>query len=249
MAPIRKGDGTPLEIPGVQEVRSGDGRVFFDGDAIPDTLVDDFEWGGPVGDRYSEFFGTLDSWSINQNAPVFDGDYSLKFRQEGSSTQAIVSNSGDGLNYYPEVGDEIWWWAYSEEDGSGRPAFFCFSDSNTNDDMRNHGVGVMWRPSNGRYVINFNGSFFVVDTTVNTSADTWHLTRIMSEEDGNGGAEIKVVTHDGPEKDDDVLEENTLQDSSVQFLDDDSVGFWEGADQDNHTHGKIVAEQDAGISD
>ena len=37
MAPIRKGDGTPLEIPGVSEVRSGDGRVFFDGDAIPDS--------------------------------------------------------------------------------------------------------------------------------------------------------------------------------------------------------------------
>ena len=36
MAPIRKGDGAPLEIPGVQEVRSGDGRVFFE-DAIPDT--------------------------------------------------------------------------------------------------------------------------------------------------------------------------------------------------------------------
>ena len=36
MAPIRKGDGTPLEIPGVQEVRTGDGRVFFEGDAIPD---------------------------------------------------------------------------------------------------------------------------------------------------------------------------------------------------------------------
>ena len=36
MAPIRKGDGAPLEIPGVQEVRSGDGRVFFV-DAIPDS--------------------------------------------------------------------------------------------------------------------------------------------------------------------------------------------------------------------
>ena len=39
MAPIRKGDGTPLEIPGVSEVRSGDGRVFFEGDAIPDSVV------------------------------------------------------------------------------------------------------------------------------------------------------------------------------------------------------------------
>ena len=52
MAPIRKGDGTPLEIPGVQEVRSGDGRVFFDGDAIPDSeLPQDglqHEWYAPA---------------------------------------------------------------------------------------------------------------------------------------------------------------------------------------------------------
>ena len=39
MAPIRKGDGTQLEIPGVSEVRTGDGRVFFD-DAIPDAVED-----------------------------------------------------------------------------------------------------------------------------------------------------------------------------------------------------------------
>ena len=39
MAPIRKGDGTPLDIPGVSEVRSGDGRVFFEADAIPDSVI------------------------------------------------------------------------------------------------------------------------------------------------------------------------------------------------------------------
>ena len=51
MAPIRKGDGTPLEIPGVSEVRSGDGRVFFEGDAIPDSglLLDDFANSPTVG--------------------------------------------------------------------------------------------------------------------------------------------------------------------------------------------------------
>ena len=47
MAPIRKGDGTPLEIPGVSEVRSGDGRVFFEG-GIPDSVTD--YWPADEGD-------------------------------------------------------------------------------------------------------------------------------------------------------------------------------------------------------
>ena len=49
MAPIRKGDGAPLDVPGVSEVRSGDGRVFFEGDAIPDSVV---AYGGNDGNTY-----------------------------------------------------------------------------------------------------------------------------------------------------------------------------------------------------
>ena len=72
MAPIRKGDGTPLEIPGVSEVRSGDGRVFFEGDAIPDS-GGDHQWdyddgeGTEVGDSIGSL--TLNytgiSWVVN----------------------------------------------------------------------------------------------------------------------------------------------------------------------------------------
>ena len=86
MAPIRKGDGTPLEIPGVSEVRSGDGRVFFD-DAIPDSVVtrpadnetfnDDRSWG--VGIEVTEEWPEIgarisDNTSGATRAQIFDDD-------------------------------------------------------------------------------------------------------------------------------------------------------------------------------
>ena len=39
MPPIRKGDGTPVEPKGVSQIRTGDGRILFDGVAIPDIVV------------------------------------------------------------------------------------------------------------------------------------------------------------------------------------------------------------------
>ena len=64
MAPIRKGDGAPLEIPGVQEVRSGDGRVFFD-DAIPDSAI---YWEGQLED----------DWEVSYT----EGNYTAEKRDE-----------------------------------------------------------------------------------------------------------------------------------------------------------------------
>ena len=39
MPPIRKGDGTPVTPKGISQIRTGDGRILFDGVAIPDTVV------------------------------------------------------------------------------------------------------------------------------------------------------------------------------------------------------------------
>ena len=39
MPPIRKGDGTPVEPKGISQIRTGDGRILFDGVAIPDSVV------------------------------------------------------------------------------------------------------------------------------------------------------------------------------------------------------------------
>ena len=80
MAPIRKGDGTPLEIPGVSEVRSGDGRVFFE-DAIPDSAVNRFALDEGSGTTAEDSIGSLNltldqpSWVSNN----WQGSFALDF--------------------------------------------------------------------------------------------------------------------------------------------------------------------------
>ena len=109
MAPIRKGDGTPLEIPGVQEVRTGDGRVFFEGGAIPENVVDNFEdsnanpagvydAGETLADYYS---GDIEEFSRESNASII-GETGVESTGEFGY---IISTPEDGLNRYIQQGE------------------------------------------------------------------------------------------------------------------------------------------------
>ena len=102
MAPIRKGDGTPLEIPGVSEVRSGDGRVFFDGDAIPDTVRNQYSSlqltlsNGTTVDPYSDAVGELDLSPVG--SPTFtESDPNLNDRDsvvyDGTDDAHVLSSA------------------------------------------------------------------------------------------------------------------------------------------------------------
>lgn len=94
MIPIRKGDGTGLSVPGVKQVRTGDGRVLFDAEpAIPDSgdlhahydasalsLSDGQSvstWGDETGNGYDLTAGAAPTYRtsiINGNPVVrFDG--------------------------------------------------------------------------------------------------------------------------------------------------------------------------------
>ena len=121
MAPIRKGDGTPLEIPGVQEVRAGDGRVFFD-DAIPDSVVtrpDDDRTAG--SDGLGVEFESTEEWPeigfrLSQNvedpveASLFDADHTLLQSKNISGLEALDTFTIDqqieaNQTYYIELTD------------------------------------------------------------------------------------------------------------------------------------------------
>jgi len=96
MPPIRKGDGTAVAPKGVSQVRTGDGRIFFDGAAIPDSeadqklahrwLLDDVN--GTVEDSEDDADGT------NNGVTSVDGDYA------GDS-----AGEGDGNDNYIETTD------------------------------------------------------------------------------------------------------------------------------------------------
>ena len=117
MAPIRKGDGTPLEIPGVSEVRSGDGRVFFEGDAIADThayLVEDFAepWPDAVGDVDMSVSGLSTSTFDNgEDSVSADGsshglaNISEFFSQQTFGIAFTIATTDDGFEDYMSVHD------------------------------------------------------------------------------------------------------------------------------------------------
>ena len=105
MAPIRKGDGTPLDIPGVSEVRSGDGRVFFEADAIPDSAV--FHWpffegsGSTLAEELDNQDGSISgaTWVDNN----WYEDYGLDF--DGTDDYVETTTWGD---FGSSVGGPIW---------------------------------------------------------------------------------------------------------------------------------------------
>ena len=88
MPPIRKVDGTPVTPKGISQIRTGDGRILFDGPAIPDygvshhpliersnvTLVDQ------VGDNDGEAVGTT---NVSNN--YFEG-----FAEDGDGSDDYV---------------------------------------------------------------------------------------------------------------------------------------------------------------
>ena len=106
MAPIRKGDGTPLEIPGVQEVRSGDGRVFFEADAIPDSV--EYQW------RVEDF---ADPWPANIGPDMTVSGLSTSTFSNNEDSVAADGDSDYGLASGPETlaGDETFGLAFTVE--------------------------------------------------------------------------------------------------------------------------------------
>ena len=69
MPPIRKGDGTPVTPKGISQIRTGDGRILFDGVAIPDSAFEQ------VANRLamSEGSGTALEDSVGDDDATIDG--------------------------------------------------------------------------------------------------------------------------------------------------------------------------------
>ena len=101
MAPIRKGDGTPLEIPGVSEVRSGDGRVFFEGDAIPDSgvfQIDATTLNLSDGDGVTDWKDQIGSNDLSGGTPTYQTSELIDPTVTGDATDdELINTSPSGL--------------------------------------------------------------------------------------------------------------------------------------------------------
>ena len=189
------------------------------GFAIPDSVVDNFEWGGPVSERYGNGREAgPDDFDINQNSPVFEGNYSLKFT--GSVTGGIFSEPGDGLNYYPQAGDLIHGYI-RDEDGNGGATFYVACEDNNN--------GFRIDPNfrdDVFYLSYFDGSVNTIDdaSSVGLQSQTWYLLEVEWVENGDD-IEIAVRIYDGTDPDDSVLVELSGVDENSAAIGDRGIMF------------------------
>ena len=203
--------------------------------AIPDSVVDDYEWGGPVGNRYSALNGTLDSWDINQNPPIREGDYSLKFSQAGSESQSLTSDENDGLDYYPDADDAIWTWVRFQNDGANPLVGFLLSDGQRARD----GVGFQWRGTDDIIELRLDGN--ITSENLSPSTGTWFLIT-LDLNDNNGDLEAQLVVYNGPTTNDDVLADLTDTDTNSDLIGRRGVGYEEAGDQEDHVIDRILAD-------
>jgi len=121
MAPINLPDGTEVSevvLPDgstASEVVAPDGSTVFGG--IAD--VEDFEDGD-----LAEWSGGTGVWSVNQTAPVPNGQFRLEKTSAGSGSM----RSSSGLSDYPERGD-IFAFQLIPGDSGGQPGFEFFGAS------------------------------------------------------------------------------------------------------------------------
>jgi len=108
MPPIRKGDGTAVAPKGISQVRTGDGRILFDGPALPDSVVDDFEQYTPGGstDLSDNYSGDLSAFDIITD-DTLEQDQSLEVNTDGnvmitSSNLETTPSRGDRFSYIVE---------------------------------------------------------------------------------------------------------------------------------------------------
>ena len=113
-------------------------------DAIPDSVVDNFEsvdsdpagvyeTGETLDDYYN---GGLAEWSRN-TSDVVEGDKNVEAEMGDNVDHVIISQPGDGLNRYPEAEDTLvslmWDSGGSGDSGNGGRPMTCFNGSWEND--------------------------------------------------------------------------------------------------------------------
>ena len=211
MAPIRKGDGTPLEIPGVSEVRSGDGRVFFD--AIRDILQ-------PQSDDLQHFSGDTDHADINDNEPVLTTEpTNLSLKLFGSDGFGFAGSTS-GLEFYPETDSTSRLFYRPEEPNMIAQIYYSHSS-----DFNSREMGYAVRINTDDNVVEIwevdDGFDVIGSESITTSANETVEIEILHE--SNGDINVDVI-----DTEDDVIGSVTA--NSSKFLIDgefehEGIGF------------------------
>ena len=146
-------------------------------DAIPDSVVDNFEDfpDGPYesGDSLSDFYsGDLGVFSRTTSDVPGDGDYALD--EDGSGNVAIISEEGDGLPRYPEKGEIFS--VLMRNNGSNSVPYFGWATTGT--ENSSDGYGIKTVNDEIRFIKNDgdepgDGERLVEDSTGDNMVDEW----------------------------------------------------------------------------
>ena len=202
-------------------------RSLVDGaeiSAIPDTRVEDWEWGGPASDRYDLERGSFDNISIDQNEPVELGDFSCKFDIEPDEDIEMYrefDDNDDDQDYHPDVGDKIYCWFYLEESDSS-PRFGCLMDVEAGIDRTLDGCAVEINGRDNEFVLWLDFTDFTTDFS--PEANKFYLATLEFDED-NGDLTAEANLHDGPNIEDDIIETVTGTDTDSDLIGNRDVGF------------------------
>jgi len=223
MPPIRKGDGTAVVPKGISQVRTGDGRILFDGPALPDSVV------LPESNDLDHFDGPTTAYDINDNSPVIyteENDLSLKLtsNENPTGTEPVPIYSTSGLDRYPQQGEIFS--CFINDIGDLVPMYTWAHQANQDDYY-----GAMIFPDGNELRLlkgDGSGGFNILDsTTVTHNTDTWY--DVETEWRGDGFMEVTLYDLDGFERD------NQL--ASVSGTDTDwgngGVGFGHSSSSDS----------------
>lgn len=162
MPPIRRGDGTEVVAKGVGEVRAGDGRVFFSGNAIPDSEADSklaHRWYFGETDPFVDQIGSDDA--TNNGTTEVTGSWVDGAAREGDGSDDYVDHTTLGSFGSDMDNSDGFALALSVETSKADGSLF----GTYNDDSAT-ALEASWRDTTGSV-------FYIRDEDINTGEFEW----------------------------------------------------------------------------
>ena len=191
MPPIRKGDGTPVAPKGISQIRTGDGRILFDGPAMPDSVEYQFnalEIDANDGDA-------LSNWECEITGDIISAIGSPTYRDSAINGNPAVEFDGSNDGFLNRDFDNI-------SATEGHTVFAVVEVDNSDPDANWHG-----RIDNPSHNLQFDGTWKTVETE-------------GSSQDGSSDDSVQLVTTRHEENDVRIRENGSETGSSTSSIED-----------------------------
>ena len=218
MPPIRKGDGTPVTPKGISQIRTGDGRILFDGPAIPDSAVYHYPLLERDTDTISEELQTEDATAVGTTN--ISNDWWKGWAEDADGTDDYIDTNSiwqaNGFDFSTSL-ISSWGVAFTIETTDDEFNTFATADF-TNDSQFAFETGIGQRGAN-------SGEFIMY---LRDRANSDNVQEIASDGTHNDGNKYRIMFGgDGPNASDKTIFVNGNESSRIERDD----GSHSGAEQ------------------